>query len=175
MRPGSSSKALTRASSRPPPPFDQSLPACQRAPETTRGMAARDLEGTVAGRRLRQPGSGSLRWGRGAREPAAEGRGREARRCGGAAGTTNPKGRLPERRKGRSRAGRSEARGALGPRPGCGLSARGDHVRRQQLQPDPEPGHPHHSEGGPRRRRAAAPRGLQHHPRRHAFQHHPRR
>lgn len=29
----------------------------------------------MAGRRLRQPGSGSLRWGRGAPEPAAEGRG----------------------------------------------------------------------------------------------------
>ena len=142
-------------------------------------MPARDLEGTQAGRSFRPPGSGRLRrgarsqrWWRGAPEPAAAGR---RRLQGGGAGTTNPKGRLPERRKGRSRAGRSEARGALGPRPGCGLDARGDHVRRRQLQPHAEPGHPRHSEGGPRRRRAAAPRGLQHHPRRHAFQHHPRR
>ena len=94
-------------------------------------MAARDLEGTGAGRRLRPPESRSLRWGRGA---SAGGEERPSQqpwgKVGAAAGTTNPKGRLPERRKGRSRAGRSEARGALGPRPGCGLSVRGDHVRR---------------------------------------------
>ena len=50
-------------------------------------------------------------------------------RGGSAAGTTNPRGWQPRRRKGRSRAGRararqSEARGAPGPRSGSGLLAR---------------------------------------------------
>lgn len=75
-------------------------------------------------------------------------------------------------------AGPSEAeRGQRGARATLWVRAprAGDHVQRQQLQPDPKPGNPHHSPGGPRRWRAAAARGLQHHSRRHALQHHPRR
>ncbi|CAI9171788.1 unnamed protein product [Rangifer tarandus platyrhynchus] len=66
MRPRPSSNALTRASSRPPPPFDQSLPECERGPERTRSVPERDLEGTQAGRSFWPPGSGRLRRGRGA-------------------------------------------------------------------------------------------------------------
>lgn len=81
-----------------------------------------------------------------------------------------------KRRKGRPGAGRG-GRGCRGRRATFWLLAlrAEDHVRGQQLQPDPEPGHPRHSPGGPQRRRAAPPRGLQHHPRRHALQHHPGR
>lgn len=106
---------------------------------------------------------------------------------GGTAGTTNPRGCLEEEAEGmvlggagwseveRGGARRSEAwRGGRTTLQLLVLRAR-YHVRRQQLQPDPKPGHPGHSPGGPKRRRAAAARGLQYHPRRHALQHHPGR
>lgn len=118
-----------------------------------------------------------------AEEPPA----RSRSEAGGAA--AQPELQIPgaaerERRKGRPGAGLGgEGRGV--PRRGGGSSGRAtfwlravraeDHVRGQQLQPDPKPGHPRRSPGSPQRRCAAPRRGLQHHPRRHALQHHPGR
>lgn len=150
---------------------------CQHAPEESGRERGRQKENGAGTHAPETVGRGPSIQGCGRSHVQAATRSRWG---GGTAGTTNPRGCLEEEAEGMvlGGAGRSEAeRGWRGGRITLQLPVLRAryHVGRQQLQPDPKPGHPRHSPGGPKRRRAAAARGLQYHPRRHALQHHPRR